>query len=229
MPEISEDGKTVTVKLKQGVTYSPPVSREVTSADVKYAIERAFTAAVANGYAGVYFGDLKGAPEPGDDYKEIKGIETPDDSTIVFNLTKGTGAALAGALAMPISVPVPKEYAQKYDKEVPSTYGEGHAVYTGPYMVESDAEGKATGYEPGRSIHIVRNPDYAAGRRLPARPTSTRSSSRPATTTAPWPRGASCPARAWPRATSSRRRASSSACSSPTRPSSPRSPAAAGA
>ena len=31
--------------------------------DVKYAIERAFTANVANGYAGVYFGDLKGAPE----------------------------------------------------------------------------------------------------------------------------------------------------------------------
>jgi peptide/nickel transport system substrate-binding protein len=162
MPEISEDGRTVTVKLKQGITYTPPVSREVTSADVKYAIERAFTGAVANGYAGVYFGDLKGAPAPGDDYKEIKGIETPDDSTIVFNLNKGTGAALAGALAMPISAPVPKEFAEKYDKEVPSTYGEGHAVYTGPYMVESDAEGKATGYEPGRSIRIVRNPDYAA-------------------------------------------------------------------
>ena len=29
-------------------------------------------------------------------------------------------------------------------------------------MVESDAEGKATGYAPGRSIKIVRNPDYAA-------------------------------------------------------------------
>ena len=41
MPEISEDGKTVTVKLKKGVTFSQPVSREVTSKDVKYAIERA--------------------------------------------------------------------------------------------------------------------------------------------------------------------------------------------
>ena len=104
--------------------------------------------------------------EPGD-YKEIPGIETPDDQTIVFKLTKGTGAALAGALAMPISVPVPKEYAEKYDKETPSTYGEGHAVYTGPYMVESDAEGKAIGYVAGKRIHLVRNPDYAARRRLP--------------------------------------------------------------
>ena len=162
-PEISANGKTVTVRLKSGVTYTPPVSREVRSKDVKYAIERAFTAAVANGYAGVYFGDVVGAPEPGGDYKEIDGIETPDDQTIVFKLKKGTGAALAGALAMPISVPVPKEYAQKYDKETPSTYGESYAVYTGPYMIESDAEGKAVGYVPGRRIHIVRNPDYAAG------------------------------------------------------------------
>ena len=161
MPEISEDGKTVTVKLKEGVTFSKPVSREVTSADVKYAIERAFTANVANGYAGVYLGDLKGAPQEQGEYKEIPGIETPDDQTIVFNLTKGTGAALAGALAMPISVPVPKEYAEKYDKESPSTYGEGHAVYTGPYMVESDADGKAIGYVPGKTSKLVRNPDYA--------------------------------------------------------------------
>jgi peptide/nickel transport system substrate-binding protein len=162
MPEISEDGKTVTVKLKEGVMFSKPVNREVTSADIKYAIERAFTANVANGYAGVYLGDLKGAPKEQGEYKEIPGIETPDDSTVVFNLTEGTGAALAGALAMPISVPVPKEYAEKYDKESPSTYGEGHAVYTGPYMVESDADGKAVGYVPGKTIKLVRNPDYAA-------------------------------------------------------------------
>src|SRR5215217_7457307 len=160
-PDISADGKTVTVKLKKGIEFTPPVSRDATSKDVKYAIERAFTGAVANGYAGVYFGDLVGAPETGGKYKEIPGIETPDDYTLVFKLTKGTGAALAGMLAMPVSVPVPKEYAQKYDKENPSTYGEGHAVYTGPYMVESDADGKAIGYVPGRRIHIVRNPDYA--------------------------------------------------------------------
>jgi len=94
-------------------------------------------------------------------YEEIPGIETPDDQTIVFKLRKGTGAALAGALAMPISVPVPKEYARKFDRATPSTYGEEHAVYTGPYMVESDEQGKAVGYDAGRRIHLVRNPDYA--------------------------------------------------------------------
>jgi peptide/nickel transport system substrate-binding protein len=160
-PDVSEDGKTVTIKLRKGVKFSKPVNREVTSKDIKYAIERAFTANVANGYAPAYFGDLVGAPKPGGDYKEIPGIETPDDYTVVFKLTKGTGGTVAGALSMPISVPVPKEYAEKYDKESPSTYGEGYAVYTGPYMIESDAKGKAVGYKPGKSIHLVRNPDYS--------------------------------------------------------------------
>ena len=54
------DGKTVTVKIKSGVKFSPPVNREVTSKDVKYAIERGFFNTVNNGYAGAYFGDLAG-------------------------------------------------------------------------------------------------------------------------------------------------------------------------
>jgi peptide/nickel transport system substrate-binding protein len=159
-PQISKNGKTVTVKLKTGIKFSRPVSREVTSKDVKYAIERGFTANVANGYVGAYFADLVGAPKDPGAYKAIPGIQTPDDQTIVFKLTKGTGAALAGALAMPISIPVPKEYAQKYDKDSPSTYYQ-HQVFTGPYMLENDGKGKVTGYVPGKRIHLVRNPDYA--------------------------------------------------------------------
>ena len=149
--------------------FSPPVSREVTSADVKYAIERAFTAAVANGYVQTYFGDVIGAPDAPGHYKPVRGIRTPDPQTIVFKLDKDGGAALAGALAMPISIPVPKEYAQQYDKTAPSTYGEEHAVYTGPYKVESDAEGKLTGFVPGRSIEPRPQPGLQRRRRLPAR------------------------------------------------------------
>jgi peptide/nickel transport system substrate-binding protein len=161
-PDIAADGKTVTVKLRKGVMFSDPVDREVTSADVKYAIERAFTSNVSNGYVRTYFSDLVDAPKEPGPYEEVRGIETPDNSTIVFKLTKGTGAALAGALAMPISIPVPKEFASKYDEQTPSTYGEGHAVFTGPYKIESDAQGKITGFQPGRHISLVRNPQYAA-------------------------------------------------------------------
>jgi peptide/nickel transport system substrate-binding protein len=160
-PQISEDGKTVTVKIKSGVKFSPPVDREVTSKDVKYAIERGFFNTVNNGYAGAYFGDLEGAKVGAKPGAKIKGITTPDDQTVEFHLTKGTGGVVAGALALPLSAPVPEEYAAKFDKQNPSTYGQSQ-VATGPYMIENDASGKATGYQAGRMIHLVRNPNWDA-------------------------------------------------------------------
>jgi peptide/nickel transport system substrate-binding protein len=158
-PQISEDGKTVTVTIRDGVRFSPPVNREVTAADVKYAIERGFFNTVLSSYAPNYFGNLVGAKmgvKPG---TEIEGIETPDDHTIEFHLTSGTGGVLAGALTLPLSAPVPEEYARRFDARTPSAYGQ-HQVATGPYMVENDAEGNAIGYQAGRLIHLVRNPNW---------------------------------------------------------------------
>jgi peptide/nickel transport system substrate-binding protein len=160
-PEISEDGKTVTVKIKAGVKFSPPVNREVTSKDVKYAIERGFFNTVNNGYAGAYFGDIEGAKVGAKPGAKISGIQTPDDQTIEFHLTKGTGGVVAGALALPLSAPVPEEYAAKFDKANPSVYGQNQ-VATGPYMIENDASGKTIGYQAGRRIHLVRNPNWSA-------------------------------------------------------------------
>jgi peptide/nickel transport system substrate-binding protein len=164
-PQISEDGCTVTVTLKAGVKFSPPVDREVTSKDVKYAIERGFFNSVNNGYAGPYFGPLEGAKVGAKPGTEIPGIKTPDDTTVEFNLERAegedrcAGGILAQALSMPLSAPVPEEYAKEYDAEKTSTYGQ-FQVSTGPYMVENDASGKAIGYEAGQRIHLVRNPNW---------------------------------------------------------------------
>jgi peptide/nickel transport system substrate-binding protein len=159
-PEISEDGKTVTVKIKQGVRFSPPVDREVTSKDVKYAIERGFLSSVQNGYAGAYFADIVGAPEEPGKHEPIEGIETPDDQTVVFKLDKATGAVLAGALALPLSAPVPEDYAKEFDAETTSTYGK-HQVATGPYMPKGTETGtNSEGYKPGKRIELVRNPNW---------------------------------------------------------------------
>ena len=159
--QISKDGMTVTVHMKSGIRFGPPVNRGVTSKDVKYAIERGFNKNVANGYASAYFGDIQGAEEAAKkaDGEPIDGIVTPDDHTIVFKLTKPTGTPLANALGLPLSTPVPPEYAKPLDKRNPSEYG-NHIVATGPYMIPNDKSGKLTGYEPMKSITLVRNPNW---------------------------------------------------------------------
>ena len=157
-PQISEDKKTITVKLRPNIKFAPPVNRVITSKDVKYAIERAFTENVGGQYTN-YFSSIEGAPEEPGDFKAIPGLETPDDQTLVIKLSEPLGVQVAAALVMPITAPVPQEYAEKFDKENPSTYNT-NAVASGPYMVRNDAEGKSVGYEAGKSIELVRNPNW---------------------------------------------------------------------
>jgi peptide/nickel transport system substrate-binding protein len=159
-PQISEDLKQITVKIKPGIRYAPPVNREVTSEDVKYAMSRAFSANVPSGYATSYFGDIVGAPdEPTKGVKPLEGIETPDPQTLVINLDRPTAVTVAAALVMPITVPVPEDYAAKYDKKSPTDYDQ-YVAFTGPYMVRNNEEGKVIGRDPGKRIEMVRNPNW---------------------------------------------------------------------
>jgi peptide/nickel transport system substrate-binding protein len=150
-PKISADGKTVTVKIKPNIKFSPPVNRVVTSDDVKYAFERDFNPNVPNAYVGGYYpivGSEKSKGGP------ISGIDTPDKTTIVFHLTKDFGATFAQALSLPGSAPVPRDYASKFDKKNPTTYDSDPTkqAFTGPYMIQS--------YNAGRSLTLVRNPNW---------------------------------------------------------------------
>jgi peptide/nickel transport system substrate-binding protein len=159
--QVSTDKKTVTIKIRKGVKYAPPVNRDVTAADVKYAIERFFSVNVGGQYPG-YFSVIVGSPsKPTTGVKPISGIETPDDNTIVFHLKSPTAVSFVAALVMPITVPVPEEYAKKFDAKNPSTYNT-HVAFTGPYMISNNASGLLTGYKPGKSIDMVRNPNWDA-------------------------------------------------------------------
>jgi peptide/nickel transport system substrate-binding protein len=160
-PEISSDNKTVTVKLKEGVDFSPPVNREVTSEDVAYAMERGANPNVANPYLQSYFASIEGMPKATGG--PVKGITTPDKHTIVFKLSEPKGQLVADALVLPDSAPVPKSYAEKFDKNKPSNYA-NYQVATGPYMLKNDASGKVlgNGYVPGKSATLVRNPNWKA-------------------------------------------------------------------
>jgi peptide/nickel transport system substrate-binding protein len=165
-PKVTDDGKTITFTIRDDVKFSPPVNRVATSADIKYAIERTLLPGIPNGYTSIYLSDLEGMKEAQaaaakDETvaPDISGIETPNDTTIVFHLTKPSSQGVIGALSLPVSVPVPEEYAKEFDAETPSTYGE-HVVFTGPYMVENNSSGELTGYTPGKEIKMIRNPNW---------------------------------------------------------------------
>ena len=163
-PQVSDDQKTITIKIRKGVKFAPPVNREVTSKDVKYAIERTFTTAVPNGYTSVYFSSIDGAPKEAvkmADLKPFPGLQTPDDHTLVIKLTEPKAALVAGALVLPATAPVPEEFAKKFDAKTPTDYDQ-YAVASGPYMIENDKSGKLTGRDAGKEIRLVRNPNWDA-------------------------------------------------------------------
>lgn len=159
--QITPDGKTLTIHIRHGVHFSPPVNREVTSADVAYAIERDANPNVANSYFHSYFSSIEGAEKANGG--PIPGLSTPDKHTIVFKLTESKAQIVLDAMVLPGSAPVPAEYAKKYDAKKPSEYA-NYQVATGPYMFKADGAGKVlgVGYQPGKSATLVRNPNWNA-------------------------------------------------------------------
>lgn len=74
---VSEDGLTLTVKLKDGLTFAS--GNKITSADVAFSINRTK--------------NLKGNPSFICD--TIESIETPDDATVIFHLNQPDSAILS--------------------------------------------------------------------------------------------------------------------------------------
>jgi peptide/nickel transport system substrate-binding protein len=151
-PTISSDGKTVTVHIKPNYKWSPPLNRAITSKDVAYAFQRDFNPNVQNGYSSGYYPIVGAAKAAG---KPIPGISTPNDTTIVFHLTKNFGATFAEALTLPGSAPVPESLGATDDKSSPSKYDSDPTkqAFSGPYMISS--------YSAGRNITLVRNPNWS--------------------------------------------------------------------
>jgi peptide/nickel transport system substrate-binding protein len=168
--DTSPDGLTWTFHLKSGVMFGPPVSRAVTSKDIAYAFQRINTTSLTAQYGNYYDGVIKGmdgsakSPET-----PISGIETPDDQTIVFHLTKPTGDMLY-RLAMPATGAVPAEVAKCFTKA--GDYGR-FVISSGPYMLKGEdaldtsscsalKANPIAGYNPDKFMVIVRNPEYDA-------------------------------------------------------------------
>jgi peptide/nickel transport system substrate-binding protein len=172
MPEVSADGLTWTFKLKQGLMYAPPFEDvEITTPDIVRALQREFTPAVAAAY-GFYYNDIEGTTDYYDGKADtISGLETPDNYTLIVHLTRPAGD-LGFRLAMPATAPIPPlgdavlGAADGHDDD----YGR-FLVASGPYMfqgseamdfsVPAKDQEPAAGYQPGKSIILVRNPSWA--------------------------------------------------------------------
>ena len=163
-PVVTNGGKTLTIHIKPGIHYSPPLQKQaVTSADIKYAMERCFLSGVGNGYASAYYSHIVGAPSaPTAKLPKMAGLQTPNPTTLVIKTSVPVGVlADANALSLPCTTPVPQSYAAKYDAGAQSTYGM-HQVFTGPYMISGAGTGTvpSSGYSAGRLLDLVRNPSF---------------------------------------------------------------------
>ena len=130
-------------------------------------------AASRNGYAGVLLQRHRRAPRRRPRARP-KRSRHPDAGRHDARLqAQAPGGVVRGrARRCPCTAPVPEAYAREYDARRPSTYGQ-HQVFTGPYMIESDA----TGNIKGSATSPASRSSWSATRTGTPRPTSGRPTS----------------------------------------------------
>ncbi|MET9207790.1 ABC transporter substrate-binding protein [Streptomyces bacillaris] len=143
----NEDATVWTYTLKEGLKYEDGTA--ITSADIKYGIERSFAPELSGGAP--YLRDwLIGGADYQGPYKEKKGldsIEVPDDRTIVFRLNKPEGEfPFLATQTQTTPVPKAKDTGTKYEE---------HPVSSGPYRVVSNEN-------DGERLILERNPHWSA-------------------------------------------------------------------
>jgi peptide/nickel transport system substrate-binding protein len=148
--EVSADGLTWTYHIRPGVKFED--GSPVTTKDVKYAVERSNYAPDVLSLGPTYFkqyltdSEFQGPyKDPSNDKLNFKGIDTPDDTTIVFHL-KQKFAEFDYLVSNPQTAPVPraKDTGAKYQR---------HPVSTGPYMFDK--------YDVDKSLSLVKNPNWS--------------------------------------------------------------------
>ncbi|MFF9477547.1 ABC transporter substrate-binding protein [Streptomyces sp. NPDC014733] len=144
----SKNATVWTYTLKNGLKFED--GTPITSADIKYGIERSFAAELSGGAP--YLRDwLIGGEKYQGPYKDtskggLKSIETPDDKTLVFHLKKPEGEfPLLATQTQFAPVPRAADTGTKYEE---------HPVSSGPYKVV-----KNTG--DGEHLLLKRNPYWS--------------------------------------------------------------------
>jgi peptide/nickel transport system substrate-binding protein len=147
---VSDNGLTWTYRLKPNVKFENGTT--ITSADVKYAVERTFDRGkfpLGPAYYTFLLAPQKPAyPGPYTDRSKnlmgLKAVTTPDPTTIQFHLAKPF-ADFNYVVAIPQSAPVPP------NKDTGANY-QLHPVSSGPYMFQS--------YQINKQLTLVPNPHW---------------------------------------------------------------------
>lgn len=150
LPLISEDGTTITFKLKKGIHFSD--GSKFTSKDVK----DTFSVMADPSYTGLYSSKvdfLSGYTEYHDqDAKDFSGIETPDDYTVIFHLEKPRIDAEASlgtqCICSDQTLNYTKGKTSKIEKKNTKPVG------TGPYVLKS--------YDKSVGASLEKNPYFKA-------------------------------------------------------------------
>jgi ABC-type transport system substrate-binding protein len=172
LPEVSTDGLTWTFRIRPGIKYAPPMQRtEITAADFIRALQR--EARVPKGQTWVY-----SVIEGFDQYRDgkastIAGLEAPDRYTLRVHLSEVAGD-LADRFTLSNSAPIPPDPTEpgaSYGAATGHDLGYGRfLIASGPYMIKGspqldftvapDRQQPVTGFTPGASLTLVRNPSW---------------------------------------------------------------------
>ena len=141
----SDGAKTWTFHLKPGLKYEDGTA--ITAQDVKYGVERSFSPLIDSGpqYAKQFLVGGLAYKGPYGENPDLRSIEVPDASTIVFKLTSAHGD-FGYTAALPTFTPVPKAKDTKVSYDL-------HPVSTGPYKIKT--------YNRGKSMTLDRNPNWS--------------------------------------------------------------------
>jgi len=167
VPQPTNDGLTYTFTLRQGAQWNAPSGpRQITSADFERGMMRMCNPLLGSAALTYYqdlivgmadfcagFSKVEPTVEAMKAYIEssdITGIETPDDQTIVINLTQKAGDFIY-MLSLPTSAPAPVEVLD-YLPDGPDY--RANFIASGPYTPDA--------YTPDSSLKLVRNPAWTS-------------------------------------------------------------------
>ncbi len=165
---ISADGKTYTIKMKNGVKWhAPGGDREVVAADVVLGVKRMCNPKLGSPVVGYYTDTIEGLADYCTQFAKVQptvaamkefmgshdiaGVSASDAKTVVFKLTQPASDFLSILALGSFAAPQPAEYLE-YLPDSPEM--RTHTVSDGPYLISK--------YVQGQSFTLERNPAWDA-------------------------------------------------------------------